>query len=120
MNSRQQPQPEQQYQGQQPPAGYGSPNPFYNAQSPAPLARQHPVQTPVEARIQSWADNLEPQQPKPMPPAPPVWSPNMGIKFAQPTPSPSVPGTPQAGGQQGQGHGPAPGTWDPAKGIRFG
>jgi programmed cell death 6-interacting protein len=101
-----QPPPDQSY--------HQSPSSFYSQQ--APPSRQ-PLHSPAEARIQSWADQLEPQQPKPIPPIAPVWSPDMGIKFAG---SPAG-GAPQGGQQQGGGgNGPAGGTWEPGKGIRFG
>lgn len=107
---------------QQPNEDYQGHTGFYNQ---APPFRQPMPSPPTEARIQSWADNVTPQQPKPMPPVgQPVanmqgmWSPNMGIKFAQPAMGRGNP-NPQAGQQQG-GPGTASGAWEPGKGIRFG
>ncbi|KAK1753108.1 pH-response regulator protein palA/prr-1 [Echria macrotheca] len=98
---------------------YSSPNPTsYYPPQPHPI-RQTVHSPPAEAQIQSWADNVPPQQPKPMPPIAPVanmqgtWMPDMGIKFA---PSPSGGANPS---QQG-GNTPVKGTWEPTKGIRFG
>lgn len=106
------------HQPQSPPGqGYQSPSPYFN--QPAPPTRE-PVHSPVEARIQSWADNLEPQQPRPMPPIAPVWSPNMGIKFAGTPPVGGAGKDQQGGQQQSGGNGPVAGTWEPGKGIRFG
>src|SRR5689334_22986672 len=78
----------------QPPAqSYQSPNPasYYTQhhQTPQPQPiRQSAVHAPapVEAQIQSWADNLQPQQPRPMPPvvATGAWTPDMGIRFSGP------------------------------------
>jgi len=113
---------------QQPPRDdYQVPNPYYNQTPPVRQAMHSP---PAEARIQSWADNVTPQQPKPI--GAPVanvqgmWSPDMGIKFAAPPPPPPQPsagrGNPQQqSGQQQQGaSGPAGGKWEPGNGIRFG
>lgn len=94
---------------------YQSPGSFYSQQPPPPRQQVH---SPAEARIQSWADQLEPQQPQPIPAVAPVWSPNMGIKFAGP-PGAGTPQKPQGGQQQGA-NGPVGGPWDPNKGIRFG
>lgn len=115
---------QQQQQQQQPPReSYQASNIYYNNQQqqpPAPV-RQPVHSPPAEARIQSWADNVTPQQPKPI--GAPVatmqgmWSPDMGIKFAPPPGAGR--GNPQSGQQQG-GPGPSDGTWQPGSGIRFG
>lgn len=98
-------------------AGSGS----YYPPQPQPI-RQSVHSPPAEAQIQSWADNVPPQQPKPMPPIPPVanmqgtWAPDMGIKFA-----PSPRGGTSPNQQQSSGNvPPVKGTWEPSKGIRFG
>ncbi len=113
---------------QPPPAqSYQAPNPAsYYSPPPPQQARQSAHALPhVEAQIQSWADNVEQQQPRPMPPAAPVanmqgpWTPDMGIRFS---------GLPAAGGsnnnaqtgRQGGGNPAARGTWEPTTGIRFG
>jgi len=104
---------------------YASPNAssYYPPQpQPQPIRQSH-HNPPVEAPIQSWADNVAQQQPKPMTPlAAPVanmqgtWMPGMGIKFG---PSPSGGANPNE--QQGSGNAqPVKGTWEPSKGIRFG
>lgn len=97
---------------------------FYG-HTPPPRQAAHSGSPPAEARIQSWADNVTPQQPKPIgAPVPNVqgmWSPGMGIKFAQPSAAAAAGrGNPQAGGHQQGGPGPAGGTWEPGSGIRFG
>ncbi|KAK4145147.1 BRO1-like domain-containing protein [Dichotomopilus funicola] len=87
---------------------------------------------PAEARIQSWADNVQQQQPRPLAPVGSAaamqgaWNPDMGIRFAGPPSAAAASGSP-AGGQQdgtaGLGRGgkpPGPGTWEPTTGIRFG
>ncbi|KAK4149089.1 pH-response regulator protein palA/prr-1 [Chaetomidium leptoderma] len=109
-----------------PPAhSYQTPTPAsYYTQPPQPqpqAARQSIHGSPlVEAQIQSWADNVQQQQPRPMPPVAPVasmqgsWTPDMGIRFS---------GLPPAGGSnnaQGGAKPPARGAWDPNAGIRFG
>ncbi|KAB5582289.1 BRO1-like domain-containing protein [Coniochaeta sp. 2T2.1] len=109
ISNHQPPPPPQQDQS------YQSPSSFYSQQPPPPRQQIH---SPEQARIHSWADQLEPQQPKPIPPIAPVWSPNMGIKFAG-SPAPGAPQQPQGGQQQG-GNGPVSGQWEPGKGIRFG
>lgn len=105
--------------GHQPPTpqeqSYQNPSAFYSQQSPPPRQQVH---SPAEARIHSWADQLEPQQPKPIPPVAPVWSPDMGIKFAG-SPAGGTPQRPQGGPQQ-PGNGPVGGQWEATKGIRFG
>ncbi|KAK4652782.1 pH-response regulator protein palA/rim20 [Podospora pseudocomata] len=110
-----------------PPQAYQSPAPSsYYMQSP----QRQPVRAPavhsphVEAQIQSWADNVPQQQPKPMPPIASMqgaWMPNMGIKFSEAGAGGSG-GSPGQGQQQGGGSssGPVRGTWDPNSGIRFG
>jgi programmed cell death 6-interacting protein len=104
------------HQAQSPPEqSYQTPSNFYQQQPPP---RQQ-VHSPAEARIHSWADQLEPQQPKPMPPVAPVWSPDMGIKFAG-SAAAGTPQKPQGGHEQGGGNGPVGGQWEPSKGIRFG
>ncbi|KAK3486934.1 pH-response regulator protein palA/rim-20 [Neurospora hispaniola] len=89
-------------------------------QQPPPPPPQIPFPEPIQphqpiveqAHIQSWADNVPQQQPKPV--APGAWAPNMGIKF----------GSPVAQGQQHQQEqgqpGPVNATWDPSQGIRAG
>ncbi|KAK0750281.1 BRO1-like domain-containing protein [Schizothecium vesticola] len=101
---------------------YSSPPP---QPQPPPARQQQPaVASPpiIEAHIQSWADHVPPQQPRPMPP--PVagmqgtWRPDMGISFA-----PAAAGGQGGQGQQQQGGGAAGtprGAWEPGKGIRFG
>ncbi|KAK4172330.1 putative pH-response regulator protein [Triangularia setosa] len=115
-------------QPQSPPAqGYQSPAPSsYYMQSPPrqPVRAAAAHSPPVEAQIQSWADNVPQQQPRPMPPIASIqgtWMPDMGIKF-------SGGGAGGSGGAAGQGQqqgggnpsGPVRGTWDPSTGIRFG
>lgn len=80
---------------------------YYNqAQDQTP---RQAVQSPAEARIQSWAPPAETVAPQPQPPrANPMqamWNPEMGIKF---------------GGGPAPSGGPKGGTWDPNSGIRFG
>lgn len=80
---------------------------YYNqAQDQTP---RQAVQSPVEARIQSWAPPAETVAPQPQPPrANPMqamWNPEMGIKF---------------GGAPAPSNAPKGGTWDPNNGIRFG
>ncbi|GAB1318172.1 pH-response regulator protein palA/rim20 [Madurella fahalii] len=110
-----------------PPAqSYQTPHPTsYYMQSPQPqpqLTRQSVHSPPAEAQIQSWSDNVEQQQPRPMPPIAPVanmqgaWTPDMGIRFAG---SPAAGGNAQ-GGRQAGGTPPVRGTWEPSSGIRFG
>ncbi|KAK1833500.1 pH-response regulator protein palA/prr-1 [Podospora conica] len=118
---QQQPAQQQQQQQQSTASYYSSPPP-----PPQPARQPVAVHSPppiIEAQIQSWADNVPPQQPRPMPPpiAPVAnmqgtWRPDMGISFGGPPPSGG-----QQGQQQGGGTGPAPrGAWEPSKGIRFG
>ncbi|KAM7212147.1 pH-response regulator protein palA/prr-1 [Rhypophila decipiens] len=107
----------QGYQTNPGPASY-----YMNQQSPQQQQQQQPIRQsvmhspPAEAQIQSWADNVEQEHPKPKPPMAPVanmggaWMPEMGIKFA---PSP-------AGGPSGGGGPQVKSTWEPSKGIRFG
>ncbi|KAK4641618.1 pH-response regulator protein palA/rim20 [Podospora bellae-mahoneyi] len=110
-----------------PPQAYQSPAPSsYYMQSPQRQPFRAPAvhSPPVEAQIQSWADNVPQQQPKPMPPIPSMqgtWIPNMGIKFSEAGAGGSG-GSPGQGQQQGGGSssGPVRGTWDPNSGIRFG
>ncbi|KAL2177359.1 BRO1-like domain-containing protein [Thermothelomyces heterothallicus CBS 202.75] len=109
---------------------YQSPNPAsYYTQTQPPEPRQnsahaHQSPPPVEAQIQSWADNVQQQQPRPKPPVAPVaamqgaWTPEMGIRFSGP-PAAGVSSAPAAG-RQGSGNPPVRGTWDPNSGIRFG
>ncbi|KAL2141174.1 hypothetical protein VTI28DRAFT_2720 [Corynascus sepedonium] len=102
---------------QSPPAkSYENPDPASYYTQPQP--------PPVEAQIQSWADNVQQQQPRPIPPVAPVaamqgaWTPDMGIRFSG---SPAARGnTTSQAGRQGGGKPPARGTWDPNSGIRFG
>ncbi|KAH8885322.1 BRO1-domain-containing protein [Thozetella sp. PMI_491] len=105
---------------QSPPAqAYQAQNSYFNQPPPQAQARQ-PLHSPAEAQIQSWAGDMPPQQPKPMPPVAPVanmggmWNPEMGITFGQGSGST----TPQGGQQRGKP--PVSGTWDPSGGIRFG
>lgn len=110
-----------------PPQAYQSPAPSsYYMQSPQRQPVRAPAvhSPPVEAQIQSWADNVPQQQPKPMPPIASMqgaWMPNMGIKFSEAGAGGSG-GSPGQGQQQGGGSssGPVRGTWDPNSGIRFG
>ncbi|KAK4675224.1 pH-response regulator protein palA/rim20 [Podospora pseudoanserina] len=110
-----------------PPQAYQSPAPSsYYMQSPQrqPVRAPGVHSPPVEAQIQSWADNVPQQQPKPMPPIASMqgaWMPNMGIKFSEAGAGGSG-GSPGQGQQQGGGSssGPVRGTWDPNSGIRFG
>ncbi|KAK0712548.1 BRO1-like domain-containing protein [Lasiosphaeria miniovina] len=99
------------------PQPYQSPgSASYYTSPPQPQHLRQVVHSPpAEAHIQSWADNVPQQQPKPMAPMQGAWIPDMGIKFA---PSPVAGGNPQ-GGQQG-GNVPMKKTWDPNSGIRFG
>ncbi|CAP62114.1 uncharacterized protein PODANS_5_130, partial [Podospora anserina S mat+] len=114
-------------QPQSPPQAYQSPAPSsYYMQSPQRQPVRAPAvhSPPVEAQIQSWADNVPQQQPKPMPPIASMqgaWMPNMGIKFSGAGAGGSG-GSPGQGQQQGGGSssGPVRGTWDPNSGIRFG
>ncbi|KAK3306178.1 BRO1-like domain-containing protein [Chaetomium strumarium] len=88
----------------------------------------HAPPPPAEAQIQSWADHVPPQQPRPMPP--PIsnnatssmqgaWRPDMGIRFAgQPSP-PAGPGSTNSNNAQA-GTGRQGRTWEPSAGIRFG
>ncbi|KAJ9149861.1 pH-response regulator protein palA/RIM20 [Pleurostoma richardsiae] len=97
-------QQQQQYRPAQ------SPNQFYG--SPPPALQQH---GPAEPQIQSWADGVQPQQPRPVPAMQNMWNPEMGIKFAQ-----SPPGGGSAPPPGGGGNAPAGGKWEPSTGIRFG
>jgi len=122
------PQQQQQQQQQPPVQGYNPPPPsmpsYYMSQQQQQMQPQAIRQTvhspPAEAHIQSWADNVEQEHPKPKPPIAPVasmggaWMPEMGIKFAS---GPAAGQSAQSGGGSGaQGKG----TWEPTKGIRFG
>jgi programmed cell death 6-interacting protein len=113
---------------QSPPSqAYQTPNPAsYYTQSPPQPARQSIHQPPpVAPQIQSWADNIEQQQPRPMPPVAPVanmqgaWTPDMGIRFTGLPPAGGNDNGAQ-GGRQGGGKPSARGTWEPSTGIRFG
>ncbi|KAK0610113.1 BRO1-like domain-containing protein [Bombardia bombarda] len=92
-------------------------------QAPPPAQQSIHTSPPAEAQIQSWADSVPQQQPRPMPPIAPVatmestWMPEMGIKFAPPPQSGSGANT---HAQQSGGNVPVKGTWDPGHGIRFG
>ncbi|KAL2150425.1 hypothetical protein VTH82DRAFT_6988 [Thermothelomyces myriococcoides] len=110
------------YQNQNPASYYTQtqpPEPLQNSSN----AHQSPP-PPVEAQIQSWADNVQQQQPRPKPPVAPVaamqgaWRPEMGIRFAG-APAAGM-NNPPAAGRQGGGNPPVRGTWDPNTGIRFG
>ncbi|XDG03201.1 hypothetical protein ABKA04_002816 [Annulohypoxylon sp. FPYF3050] len=97
---------------QQPPNSFMSP----------PTQPRQPVQSPPEARIQSWAPANETVAPQPQPPrANPmqgVWNPGSGIKFAS---TPPIPDAGQAGGSNTQQDKRAvSGTWDRNSAIRFG
>ncbi|KAL2132272.1 hypothetical protein VTI74DRAFT_3986 [Chaetomium olivicolor] len=106
---------------------------YYTQQAPQPqpqpIRQSTHVPPPLaEPQIQSWADNVEQQQPRPMPPIASVanmqgaWTPEMGIRFAgAPAVAAAASGSndPQAGRQGGQKP-PPRGTWDPNSGIRFG
>lgn len=97
---------------QQPPNSFMSP----------PTQPRQPVQSPPEARIQSWAPANETVAPQPQPPrANPmqgVWNPGAGIKFAS---TPPIPDASQAGGSNTQQDKRAvSGTWDRNSAIRFG
>ncbi|KAK3938839.1 pH-response regulator protein palA/prr-1 [Diplogelasinospora grovesii] len=121
-NPVQSPPPQQTYQHQQ----QLNSNAYYTQQQQQPRQSMAVHSPPIEAQIQSWADNVPQQQPRPMPPpnmvapvanmhAQTMWMPGMGIKFAGPSETNSP-----AGGQQ-QGQNPPKGTtWEPSKGIRFG
>ncbi|KAK3988835.1 pH-response regulator protein palA/prr-1 [Cladorrhinum sp. PSN332] len=107
----------------QPVQAYQQSNSYYMQSPPTPPRqpiRQSVVaqSPPVEAQIQSWADNVPPQQPRPMPPISSMqgsWMPDMGIKFA------GASGGGNAQGQGGQaGSSATRQTWDPNSGIRFG
>ncbi|KAK4462629.1 pH-response regulator protein palA/prr-1 [Cladorrhinum samala] len=110
----------------QPAQPYESPNSYYMQSPPAPQRQSQPAarhsavpEPPVEAQIQSWADNIPQQQPRPMPHIPTMqgtWMPDMGIKFAGP---PSGGNAQGSGGQAGSSSS-ARQTWDPNSGIRFG
>jgi programmed cell death 6-interacting protein len=112
---------------QSPPAqSYQTPNPASYYAQPQPQSSRQTTHAPppVEAQIQSWADNVQPQQPRPMPPVAPVasmqgaWTPEMGIRFSG---SPASSGSNNAqSGRQGAAKPPARGAWDPNSGIRFG
>jgi len=108
-----------------PPQGFNaapSANQFYTTSPmPAPHLQAQPVRqtvhSPAEARIQSWAENVQPQQPKPTPPLQQMWNPELGIKFAGPGANAGGAGSapnPAASGSK------TTGTWDPGSGIRFG
>ncbi|KAK3385804.1 BRO1-like domain-containing protein [Podospora didyma] len=113
-----------QQQQAPPQQSYQAPGPtsyFMNPPQPQSI-RQAVHSPPAEAHIQSWADNVPQQQPKPMPPIAPVasmqgtWMPDMGIKFA---PSPAGGANPQ-GGQVDNPSAKGKNTWEAASGIRFG
>jgi programmed cell death 6-interacting protein len=102
---------------------YSSPPPPQPTRQQQPVVASPPI---IEAQIQSWADHVPPQQPRPVP-LPPVagmqgtWRPDMGISFAQPGASSSGGQGQQQQQQQGGGAAGAPrGAWEPSKGIRFG
>ncbi|KAK3312926.1 BRO1-like domain-containing protein [Apodospora peruviana] len=119
---QQQPAPMQSYQPPLSPSTAASSyymNQHHHQPPPPPPIRQAAAvhSPPAEAHIQSWADNIEQEHPKPMmPPIAPVasmegtWMPEMGIKFA---PSPAAGANPQTGQ-------PKKGAWEPSNGIRFG
>ncbi|KAL1977990.1 hypothetical protein VTN31DRAFT_849 [Thermomyces dupontii] len=90
--------------------------------SPAPLSTQVTTSTPNSVPA--------PAAPTPEKPVNRVWSPEMGIRFGGPLPTPgnSVPSgiqppKPSSGQSAGQGSGAAGagrgGVWDPSKGLRF-
>ncbi|KAI2467768.1 BRO1-domain-containing protein [Annulohypoxylon bovei var. microspora] len=93
-------------------------NPFM----PAPMQPRQQVQSPPEARIQSWAPAGETVAPQPQPPrANPmqsVWNPGAGIKFAS-TP-PVADGGEGGGSNTQQDKRGISGTWDRNSTIRFG
>jgi programmed cell death 6-interacting protein len=119
-----QPPPAQSYQPPNPTSFYIPPPQQQQQPQPQPI-RQSMPSPPAEAHIQSWADNVQQQQPRPMPPIAPVatmqgaWTPDMGIKFSG-LPAAPAPGSNAPGGRQGAAKGPGRGTWDPNAGIRFG
>ncbi|KAL2014918.1 hypothetical protein VTK56DRAFT_6826 [Thermocarpiscus australiensis] len=98
---------------------------YTQSRQPQPQPNRQSVHSPpAEAHIQSWAENVQQQQPRPMPPiAPPVaslqgaWTPEMGIRFAG---SPAARENGTGGTRQGGGNTPVRGTWEPSSGIRFG
>ncbi|KAK4183359.1 pH-response regulator protein palA/prr-1 [Podospora australis] len=116
ISARDQSPPTQTYQSPTP-SSYYTQTP---SRQPQPTRQAVHASPPVEAHIQSWADNVSPQQPRPMPPITArsgAWMPDMGIKFAGPGGGPSS----QGGSQQGNASNPSGrGTWDPNSGIRFG
>ncbi|KAL2157315.1 hypothetical protein VTH06DRAFT_6253 [Thermothelomyces fergusii] len=109
------------YQGPDPASYYTPTQPLEPRQN---SVHAHQIPRPVEAQIQSWADNVEQQQPRPKPAVAPVaaiqgaWTPEVGIRFSGP-PAAGANGGPGAG-RQGGGNPPVRGTWDPTAGIRFG
>ncbi|SPQ24265.1 cb4f57de-5c5e-4aa1-b4ad-3e729a5f779b [Thermothielavioides terrestris] len=135
-----QPPPATTYQNS-PPASYYTqrpptqPQPHSARQSaPAPP----PLQPTEPAQIQSCADDVPPQQPRPMPPVAPManmqgaWTPEIGIRFAG-SPAPPPAAAAAAGGSNGGNNAPGGrqaaaaaakppvrGTWEPSAGIRFG
>ncbi|KAK4132135.1 BRO1-domain-containing protein [Trichocladium antarcticum] len=118
-----QPTPTRAYQAPTPASYYTQPPQQPPQQQPPPV-RQNVHSPPAEAHIQSWADNVEQQQPWPMPPIAPVasmqgsWTPDMGIRFTG-LPGPAA-GAGAQDGRQGGAKPPARGAWDPNAGIRFG
>ncbi|KAK4101277.1 BRO1-domain-containing protein [Parathielavia hyrcaniae] len=124
----------QAYQNSSSPASYYTQQNQHPQSYPQPIRQNVQARPPlVEARIQSWADNVQQQQPRPMPP--PVaslqgaWTPDMGIRFSSGSPAGGGGGGGGGGGsgggnngaQGGGGSKPAGrGMWDPNGGIRFG
>ncbi|KAK4120575.1 BRO1-domain-containing protein [Parathielavia appendiculata] len=126
------PPPAQSYQTSNP-ASYYTQQPQKPQSYPQPIRQNvHAPPPPVEARIQSWADNVQQQQPRPMPPpVAPVasmqgaWTPDLGIRFSSGSPAGGAVGGGGGGGGgnngvQGGSKPPVKGTWDPNSGIRFG
>ncbi|KAK4237192.1 pH-response regulator protein palA/prr-1 [Achaetomium macrosporum] len=113
-----------------------APSSYYTQPSPQlplqpQLTRQSvhaPPPPPAEAQIQSWADHVPQQQPRPMPP--PIsnntasnrqgaWTPEMGIRFAGQSAPPAAGGNSSSNNVQ-TGAGRQGRTWEPSAGIRFG
>ncbi|KAI1107432.1 BRO1-domain-containing protein [Jackrogersella minutella] len=94
-----------------------------NSFMPVPTQPRQQVQSPAEARIQSWAPAGETVAPQPqLPRANPmqgVWNPGAGIKFAN-TPPPSSGGGENVGNSSQQEKKAVSGTWDRNSAIRFG
>lgn len=98
-----------------------------NHQTHDTAAAPAPAPSPLEARIQSWAGNVQPTAPVPLrpqaqaqPPRLGAWTPDMGIRFAHAPPPQGFASGPEQIPQAGQNQGGRAQAWDPSAGIRFG